>query len=71
MDGTIDPSFQQRFVDLLGEQALAADLQQRSVLDAIARGADDHELDGTRSGELGMGGSQSGAHELALREREG
>ena len=35
----------QRLLDLLGEQALAADLGQRPVLDRVAGGADDHEFD--------------------------
>ena len=41
---SIAPS-QQRLLDLLGEQALAAGLRQRPVLDAVAGGADHHELD--------------------------
>ena len=36
---------EQRFLDLLGEQALAAHLRQRPVLDRVAGGADDNELD--------------------------
>ena len=45
MHGEIDAAVEQRFLDLLGEQALAADLRQRPVLDGVAGGADDDELD--------------------------
>ena len=34
---------EQRLLDLLGEQALAADLGERPVLDAVAGGADHHD----------------------------
>ena len=40
---------QQRFLDLLDEQALAAGLGQRPVLDGIARGLDGDDLDGVRA----------------------
>ena len=44
MHGEIDRAGQQRLVDLLGEQALAAEIAQRSG-DAVAGGGDDAELD--------------------------
>ena len=45
MHREIDVAAQQRLLDLLGEQALAAVLGQRPVLDRVAGGADDLELD--------------------------
>ncbi len=45
MHRQIDRARQQRFLDLLGEQPLAAGLAQRTVLDAVARGTDRHDLD--------------------------
>ena len=45
MHGEIDAAVEQRLLDLLGEQALAAHFRQRPVLDGIARGADDDEFD--------------------------
>ena len=45
MHGEVDAPVEQRLLDLLGEQALAADLGQRPVLDAVAGGADDDDLD--------------------------
>ena len=39
MDGAVDAAVEQRLLDLLGEQALAADLQQRAVLHPVAGGA--------------------------------
>ena len=45
MHRQIDPPVQQRLVDLLGEQALAADLGQRPVEDPVAGGLDDDHLD--------------------------
>ena len=40
MDGAVDAAVQQRLLDLLGEQPLAADLQQPAVLHAVAGGGD-------------------------------
>lgn len=45
MHGHINIAAQQRLVDLFGEQALAAELTQRLVLDAIAGSGDDAEPD--------------------------
>ena len=45
---SIRPS-QQRVLDFLGEQALAAGLRQRPVLDRVAGGLDDHDLDARRA----------------------
>ncbi len=41
----VDLVAQQRVLQLLDEEALAADLRQRRLLQAIAGGADDHEID--------------------------
>ena len=46
MDREIDAAGDQRFLDLLREQALAAGFRKRPVLDAVARGADDGDRDG-------------------------
>jgi hypothetical protein len=45
MHRKVDAGAEQRLLDLLGKQALAADFGQRPVLDGVARGADDDELD--------------------------
>ena len=45
MDGRVDLARQKREVDLLGEEALAAGLGERPVLDRVAAGADDLERD--------------------------
>jgi hypothetical protein len=37
MDGEVHPAIQQRLVDFLGEQALAADVGQAAILHAVAR----------------------------------
>ena len=46
MHGKIDRAAEQRFVDLLGEQALAAEVAQRLVPDAVARRGDGLKRDG-------------------------
>jgi len=43
MDRAVDAAVQHRLLDLLGEQRLAAHLQQAPILDLIARGADDDQ----------------------------
>ena len=45
VDGGVDLAREQRDVDLLGEQALAAGLGERPVLDRVAARADDPQLD--------------------------
>jgi hypothetical protein len=42
--GDVNAPLQQRVVDLLCEQALAADVRQRLVQDLVARGLDDADL---------------------------
>ena len=68
MHGEVDGAGDERLLDLLGEQALAAGLRQRPVADDVAAGADDLELDPFR-GERVRGG-QAIAHVLGLSERE-
>ncbi len=67
MDGEVDTTAKQRLVDLLGEQALAAEFAQRHVLDGIARGLDHGEID------LALGqpiGNQEAAHMVRLPKGE-
>ena len=68
MHGEIDAAVEQRLLDLLGEQALAADLGQRAVLDRVAGGADDDELDRVLAHI--QGGRQPGAHRARLHQRQ-
>ena len=44
VDGDIRAPVEQRFLDLLYEEALAADLRQRAILDSITRRAQDDEF---------------------------
>ena len=67
MDGKLDGALQQRLLDLLGEQALAADLVQLAVLDPVAGGADDHDLG---FGQVGPGGLQPVADQMGLGQRQ-
>ena len=59
---------EQRLLDLLGEQALAAGLGQRPVLDAVAGGADHLELDPLRREAVRPG--QRVADHAGLRQRQ-
>ena len=43
MDGEIDGAVEERDVELLGEQPLAARFRERPVLDGVARGLDDRQ----------------------------
>jgi hypothetical protein len=53
MDGAIDAAIQQRLVNFLREQALAADIRQRTVLHRIAGGGDHGFLALSRTGDSG------------------
>jgi len=64
VDGEIDPAVAERLLDLLGEQALAAGLRQRPVLDGIAGGLDDGDGDALR--RPAEGGGQRIAHRMGL-----
>src|SRR5580704_495454 len=69
MHREIDAPVQERLLDLLGEQALAADLGELARLDAVAGGADRHDFDGALRGQFGMSGPQPVAHQRGLVER--
>ena len=68
MHGEVDAAGEQRVLDLLGEQALAADLRQRAVADHVAAGADD--LDADALGREPMRRGQARAHLPGLDQRE-
>src|SRR5579862_6116891 len=70
MDGEIDAAVFQGLLELLGEEALAADLGERPVGHLIAGGADDDGLDRTFSGERGMRAAEAPAQLARLRQRE-
>jgi len=46
VNGAVDAAIQQRFLDLLGEEPFAADLEQPTVLHTIARCGDAHQRRG-------------------------
>ena len=70
MDGDVDLARQQGLLDLLGEQALAADLAQRAILHLVAGGLDDANLDAAGRGQMRMGGDQARARLVRLGEGE-
>ena len=70
VDGGVDAARQQRFLDLLDEQALAAGLGQRPVLDGVAGGLDGHDLDGAGADKRRHGRRQRVADEARLGERQ-
>ncbi len=69
MHGEVDTPGEQRLLDLLGEEALAADFGQAAVLHAVARCANGDDLDGPRRVEVGMGNEQPVAHQSGLAQR--
>src|SRR5262249_5303680 len=75
MDGAVDAPVDQRLLDLLGEEPLAADLQEAAVLHLVAGGCDHHQwggrLDG--GGVLQVGAERGGdaaLHEAGLGEAQ-
>ena len=68
MHREIDRAREQRLLDLLGEQPLAAGLRQRPVLDAVARGADRDDLDRVRATPCAA--ASAVAHHARLRQRQ-
>ena len=68
MHREVDAAVEQRLLDLLGEQALAADLGQRAILDDVARGPDHRDLD--RLGRDAMSGREPRAHLMRLPQRQ-
>lgn len=59
MHSNIDAAVQQGIINLLGEQALAANVGQWLVQDLVAGGLDDDDLQGALLVELGEGLLQS------------
>ena len=53
--GNVDAAVQQGVINLLGEQALAANVGQRLVQDLVARGLDDDDLQRALLVQLGEG----------------
>ncbi len=70
VDRGVDPAREKRLFDLLDEQALAAGLGQRPILDDIARGLDGDDLDGVRRRQRRHGGGQGVAHQASLDQSE-
>ena len=68
MHGEIDRAAEQRFVDFLGEQALAAEVAQRLVPDAVARGGDGLKRDGGVT--KAVRSDQQRPHMVRLPQRE-
>ncbi len=68
MHGKVDGAGDERLLDLLGEETLAAGIRQRPVADRVAGGADDLEHDCFR-GEL-VRGREAVAHLLRLGKRQ-
>jgi hypothetical protein len=66
----MNASRDERLLDLLGEQALAADVGERAVLHPVAGGLDHRHLDCTGLGQRLVGGDQPVAHQMGLDERE-
>ena len=56
VDRDVDAAVEQRVVDLLGEEALAADVGEGLAEDLVARGLDDADLEGAVLREVGEGG---------------
>jgi hypothetical protein len=65
----IDMPSDQRLLDLLDEQALAADLGEQPVLHPVAGRADRHNLDRSVRGEFGVSRNQTIADEGGLAQR--
>ena len=55
MYGEIDRAGQQRLLDLLREQSLAAGVSERAIHNFVARGADDLDFDCLRCDAAGLG----------------
>jgi hypothetical protein len=64
VNGDVDAMLEQRFLELLHEDAARADLAERLRPVAVARGRDRHE------GDLDPRCAQARGGELGLRERE-
>jgi hypothetical protein len=62
----VGPAVEQGVLDLLGEQAVAADLRQGPVAHAVALGLDQHQLHGARRGQR----PQQRGHVIRLPQRQ-
>jgi hypothetical protein len=67
VDRHIDLAGDQRLLDLLGKQALAADLVQLAILDLVAGGLDDDDL---RERQIGICCGELVAHHPRLHQRQ-
>jgi hypothetical protein len=72
MDSGVDMASGQCFFQLLDEQAFAADVGERAVLDPIACGLDGHDLRARLRfiGAPAMGARESRDNHMRLRESE-
>ena len=68
MHGEIDRAGDERLLDLLGEQPLAAGFRQRAVLNGVPGGADDRDCDALRIDIRSRG--EPASHLVRLRERQ-
>lgn len=71
MHGDVYPAPQQGVVNLLGEEALAADVSERLVQDLVARGLDDDDVDGALVLQLREGLLEAVAGLVGLGEGQG
>lgn len=71
MDGDIDARVGQRLVDFAGEQSLAADFGQGSVLNSIARGSDGDNVGRACLRQGGMTGGETAFHHASLGQSQG
>ncbi len=70
MHGHVERAREQRLVDLLGEEALAAEVAHRPVLDGIARGRQDDDFGRPAQSPFLVGRHERCAHGFSLRPRE-
>lgn len=68
MNRDVDPAIEQGLLDFLGEEPLAADFRQGPVLDPVAGGLDDNDLE--RVFGKRMGRHQPVAGFMSLRQRQ-
>ncbi len=66
MNGGVDAPGEQRVIDLLGEEAGAADPGERDVADPVAGRPEDHDLDR----QVWRGGRERAADVLGLPPRQ-
>ena len=70
MDGEVDPAVEQGLVDLLGEQALAADIGERAILDAVAGGRHRVFVEGAHVAQHGTEPADLGQEGAGLGESQ-